>query len=248
MEKQLEEIRDQQKESWNRSSAGWKRWDDMMVDFLRPMADEMIRLLEPSGNDMILDVAAGTGEPGLTIAKMLTGGKVISTDLAEAMLDVAREHAVQRGINNFETRICDVSALPFDDNTFDSVSCRFGFMFFPDMLLAAKEMVRVLKPGGKIAAAVWLGPEKNFWFTGAMGVAHKHFQIPKPPAGAPSIFRCAVPGMMKDLFTQAGIKNVSEKEVAGTLRCSSAELYWNFTSECVGPPHASIFITMSSIS
>ena len=69
------------------------------------------------------------------------------------MLEVARENASRRGIKNLEIIASDVSELPFADNSFDSISCRLGFMFFPDMSNAAKEMVRVLKPGGRIATA-----------------------------------------------------------------------------------------------
>lgn len=70
------------------------------------------------------------------------------------MLVVARENAVRRGIANIEIVACDVSELPFSDNTFNALSCRFGFMFFSDMQMAAKEMVRVLKPGGRLATSV----------------------------------------------------------------------------------------------
>ncbi|MCW8805615.1 MAG: hypothetical protein OQK56_04065, partial [Ignavibacteriaceae bacterium] len=85
MEQQLEEIREQQKASWNKFSPGWKKWDDLTMDFLKPMGDEIIRLLKPKNNEVILDVAGGTGEPGLTIASMLKDGKVSITDLAENM-------------------------------------------------------------------------------------------------------------------------------------------------------------------
>src|SRR6185295_5508872 len=109
METQLEQIRDQQKESWNKFSPGWKKWDDLTMDFLKPMGEEIIRLIKPKGNEVILDVAAGTGEPGLTIATMLTGGKVVITDLAEDMLAIASEKAERRGLKNIETMACDVS-------------------------------------------------------------------------------------------------------------------------------------------
>ena len=138
MESQLEQIREQQKETWNKFSSGWKKWDDLTMDFLKPMGDEIIRLLKPKDDDVVLDVAAGTGEPGLTIATMLRNGKVISTDLAEGMLEVARENAAKRGIKNFETKACDVCELPFADNTFDAISCRFGFMFFPRYVACSK--------------------------------------------------------------------------------------------------------------
>lgn len=235
MEHQLEEIRDQQKASWNKFSGGWKKWDDKMMDFMKPMCNEIIRLLEPKDNDIVLDVAAGTGEPGLTIAAMLNGGKVIITDLAEEMLKVAQEKATQKGIKNIETRVCDVSALPFDDATFDAISCRFGFMFFPDMALAVSEMVRVLKPGGRIAVIVWNGPEKNFWVTAMGGTINKNMQIPPPAPGAPGMFRCAKPGLMQDIFRQAGLKNTFEKEVNGLLKCENTDTYWNMMNDVAAP-------------
>lgn len=235
MEAQLEQIREQQKETWNKFSPGWKKWDELTMDFLKPMGDEIIRLLKPKDDDVVLDVAAGTGEPGLTIAAMLKSGKVISTDLAESMLELTRENAAKRGIKNFETRVCDVCELPFADNTFDAVSCRFGFMFFPDMLLASKEMVRVLKPGGRIATSVWNVPEKNFWVTAIISTINKNMQLPPPPQGAPGMFRCANSGFIADLFMQAGLKNISEIEVSGELNSGTTDVYWNMMTE-VGAP------------
>lgn len=235
MEQQLEEIREQQKAAWNKFSPGWKKWDDLTMDFLKPTGDEIIRLINPKGADVVLDIAAGTGEPGLTIATMLKGGKVIITDLSEDMLEIARENAMNRGIKNIETRACDVCELPFADNTFDAISCRFGFMFFPDMLLAAKEMVRVLKPGGRIATSVWNVPEKNFWVTAIMGTINKNMELPAPPPGSPGMFRCAKDGFISDLFLQAGLKNISQKEIAGKMNAKTTDVYWNMMTE-VGAP------------
>src|SRR6187551_1741586 len=136
MEQELEQIREQQKASWNKFSPGWKKWDDLMMDFLQPMGNEIIKSLHLKSDDTVLDIAAGTGEPGLTIATLVKNGKVVITDLAEDMLEIARENAAHRGITNIETIACDVCELPFPDNSFDAISCRFGFMFFPDMHLA----------------------------------------------------------------------------------------------------------------
>jgi len=235
MEQQLEQIREQQKASWNKFSSGWKKWDDLTMDFLKPMGTEIIKQLNLKSNDVVLDVAAGTGEPGLTIATALPEGKVIITDLAEDMLEIARENAMLRGIKNIETVACDVCELPFPDNTFDAISCRFGFMFFPDMLLAAKEMARVLKPGGRIATSVWNVPEKNFWVTAIMGTINRNMELSGPPPGAPGMFRCAQDGFMADLFQQAGLKNISQKEVSGKLNSKTTDTYWNMMTE-VGAP------------
>lgn len=240
MEAQLIQIRDQQKEVWNRFSPGWKKWDDLTMDFLKPMGDAIVQLLKPGDTDFVLDVASGTGEPGLTIASMLSGGKVIAIDLAEGMLDVAREKAKGRGIKNYETLTCDVTNLPFMDNSFDAISCRFGFMFFPDMLLATKEMVRVLKPGGRIAVTVWNEPEKNFWATSVLGIVNKNMKIAPPPQGTPGLFRCAKSGMIPDLFKQAGLRNIGETEVTGKLSPGNRKIYWNFMTEVVAPVVAAL--------
>ena len=235
MELQFQEISNQQKASWNKFSPGWKKWDNLMMDFLKPMGDEIIRLISPKEEDMVLDIAAGTGEPGLTIGTLVKNGKVVITDLSPDMLEIAKENAARKGIKNIETHACDVCELPFPDNTFDSISCRFGFMFFPDMLLAIKEMTRVLKPGGRIASTVWSGAEKNFWVTAIGGTINRNMQIPPSPPEAPGMFRCAQNGLILNLYKEAGLMNTSEMEVNGQLKCGTTDVYWNMMTEIAAP-------------
>lgn len=235
MEQQLQQISDKQKASWNQFSSGWKKWDAEVLDFMKPIANEMIDLLKPKGAEIILEVAGGTGEPGFSIASMLDGGKVVITDLSEEMLNVAREKVTKSGITNVEFQASDVSELPFDDNTFDGVSCRMGFMFFPDMLLAAKEIHRVLRPGGRFVTAVWSGAEKNFWVTAIGGTINKNMQLSPTPPEAPGMFRCAKSGLMIDIFKQAGFKNISESELTSELKCGTATAYWTMMTEIAAP-------------
>lgn len=240
METQHIQIRDQQREVWNRFSPGWKKWDDLTMEFLKPMAHAIIHRIRPKDTDIVLDVASGTGEPGLTIATMLNGGKVVAIDLAEGMLEVALENANRRGIKNYEAITCDVSDLSFPDNSFDAISCRFGFMFFPDMLLAAREMVRVLRPGGRIAVTVWNEPEKNFWATSILNIVNNNMKVAPSPQGAPGLFRCAKSGLIPELFKQAGLKNIEETEVMGKLTPGNRKIYWNFMTEVVAPVVAAL--------
>lgn len=240
MLQQLEQIRDQQKETWNKFSTGWKNWDHFVMHFLKPMGDEIIAEIKPKPGESILDIASGTGEPGLTIATLIGNGKVIITDIADKMLDVAREHIAEHRITNAETMVCDACELPFADNSFDAISCRMGFMFFPDMELAAKEMVRVLKPGGRISTSVWNVPERNPWVTIMMSIINRQLQIAAPPPGMPGMFRCAKPGLIADLFSSAGLHNVTERAVDGELQFDSPEMFWNFHTEVAAPVVAAL--------
>jgi len=235
MEPHLEKLREVQKEAWNKSSGGWKKWDDINMKFLEPMSDEMIRMLSLKEDDTVLDVARGTGEPGLTIASILKTGKVTGTDLSENMLAVAEENARKRSIKNFETSCCDVSALPFADNTFTAITCRLGFNLFPDMNLALSEMVRVLKPGCRIVASVWNVPEKNPWVSTSMQTMITMLQLTPPAPGAPGIYRCSQPGLMAELFANGGLKNIQQREIEGKLQFENSATYWSFITEVASP-------------
>jgi SAM-dependent methyltransferase len=153
-----DEIRDVQRVTWAGLSAGWEKWDSVIMDQLGPVGAAMIGRLGIAGDQQHLDIAAGTGEPGLTVARLAPGGHVVLTDLAAEMLDIATRRADAQGITNFETTVCSADDLPFGDAAFDSISVRFGYMFFPDLAKATAEFARVLKPGGRLCSSVWAGP------------------------------------------------------------------------------------------
>lgn len=226
MEVQVNNIQQQQKESWDKFSPGWKKWDDLVMDFLNPMGEEIIRSLKLKKKDVVLDVASGTGEPGLTISSVVSDGKVVMTDLSEGMLSVARAKAIKNGVSNCEFYNCNACELPFEDGCFDAVSCRLGFMFVPETHKAAKEIVRVLKPGGRASITVWGAPEKNFWVTCIMDAIQKYIPVTPPPPGAPGMFRCADSGRMISLLEHVGLKDVGHTEITGKVDYGSHDTYW----------------------
>lgn len=193
----------------------------------------MIERLVIAEDQQHLDIATGTGEPGLTIARLSPKGRVVLTDLAPEMLDVAVRRAEARGVTNVETRVCSADDLPFGDATFDSVSVRFGYMFFPDAAAATKELTRVLKPGGRICSSVWVRPEDNPWTTILVLAVAAEVVVAPPDPDAPNMFRCAAPGHVSILYEAAGLADVDEWDVDVELVTSSPAECWQVMSEHV---------------
>jgi ubiquinone/menaquinone biosynthesis C-methylase UbiE len=226
MNEQLQTISDEQKKTWDKASHSWKKWNEFTMNFLKPMSDAIIKALSIKNNDVVLDIASGTGEPAFSIAAIAKNGAVYATDLSEEMLSIARNYADERDINNIEFKVADVSNLPFKNNFFDKISCRMGFMFFPDMQLAANEMFRVCRDAGKVAICVWDSPENNDWSTTLTKVLSNHIDIPQPSLDEPGMFRCVKPGLVKKIFENAGFKNAKEETVSGNVDFGTAENYW----------------------
>jgi SAM-dependent methyltransferase len=230
-----DEVRAQQRQAWDGASTGWEHWDPVVMAMLAPARDEMVRLLAPSVTSTHLDVATGTGEPGLTIAGIAREGHVVLTDLAPRMLAAARRAADACGLTNVEVREASADALPFDDDTFDSVTCRFGLMFVPDVTATVRELVRVLRPGGRVCVAVWAEPAKNPWVTVPMGAIGSEIPMPPPAPDGPGIFRCAAPGAISSVFSALGLKQVTETEVGVVQATDSTDDHWAMTNEVSAP-------------
>lgn len=228
-----DEIRDDQRATWAELSAGWEKWDSIIMDQLGPVGATMIEHLDITEDHQHLDIAAGTGEPGLSIASLSPKGRVVMTDLAAEMLDIAMRRARAQGIANIETRVCSADELPFDSDTFDGVSVRFGYMFFPDVTKATAEFARVLRPGGRLCSAVWVRPEENPWTTIAMQAIATEATVAPPDPDGPNMYRCAAPGYVSALYEGAGLRDVDEWDVEVELVTRSPQQYWEMISEHV---------------
>jgi len=228
-----DEIRDSQRAAWAGLSAGWAKWDSIIRDQLGPVGAAIIEALGITADQQHLDIATGTGEPGLSIARQAPRGRVVLTDLAPEMLEIAARRARAQGARNVETKVCSADDLPFDDATFDSVSVRFGYMFLPDVRKATAEFVRVLKPAGRVCASVWVKPAENPWTTIAMEAIATEAALPSPDPDGPNMYRCAAPGLVSALYEGAGLHDVTEWDVGVDLVTRSPAEYWDMISEHV---------------
>ncbi|MBD8057799.1 class I SAM-dependent methyltransferase [Cellulomonas sp. JH27-2] len=229
-----DEIRDAQRAAWGERAAAWEKWSDVITGQLAPVGAAMIDALDLATRQH-LDVASGTGEPGLTIAAQIPAAHVVLTDLSAPMLAVAARRAAAAGITNVTTVVASADDLPFADETFDGVSVRLGLMFFPDLTAATAELVRVLRPGGRLCAAVWVEPDRNPWVSIPAGAVAA--EIPPPPVDPDglSMFRCSAPGFVRDLFEGAGLVDVAERDVDVELVTASPDEFWETISEHVAP-------------
>jgi SAM-dependent methyltransferase len=235
-----DDIRVTQRAAWARLSASWEKWDSVIMDQLGPVGTAMIECLDIADGQQHLDIAAGTGEPGLSIAKLAPKGRVVLADLVAEMLGVAARRARAQGLSNIDTTVCSADELPFEDATFDSVSVRFGYMFFPDVAKATTEFARVLKPGGRLCSSVWVKPEENPWTTIVMqAIATEVVVVPPDPDG-PNMFLCAAPGHVSALYEGAGLQHIAEWEVAVELVTRSPDEYWEMISEHVSLASATL--------
>lgn len=181
----------------------------------------------------VLDVACGSGEPGLTLADVVgLRGSVTCTDIISEMVASTEQAAARRGLTNMKFRQCAADTLPFGDNIFDATVCRLGVMFFPDPLAGLREMLRVTKVGRRIALAVWQNSELNPFFHIVTDVLSRYVPSAPDDPQAPGAFRFAEPGSLPNILEHAGATDVGERalEFRITARMSPDE-FWTVRSE-----------------
>jgi SAM-dependent methyltransferase len=128
-----------------------------------------------------------------------------------------------------------VELLPFADESFDVVTCRFGVMFFPDQLRAFRECLRVLKRGGRVAFVVWGRRDQPFLGT-TVGILSKYVEVPPPDPDAPHAFMFGERGLLKSRLEAAGFAQVSEEVRMITGRwLGPPEQYWQQFTEVAAP-------------
>jgi ubiquinone/menaquinone biosynthesis C-methylase UbiE len=142
-----------QRYGWDKASAYYEQyWRHQ----LRPAQRRLLDLAALRPGERVVDVACGTGLVTLpSLAAVTPDGAVIGTDISERMVQRAREVAQAEGHAHAEFVRMDAEALELPDESFDAALCGLGLMYVPDPLASVKEMYRVLRPGGRIALAVW---------------------------------------------------------------------------------------------
>jgi len=234
----IEQFRQQLKNDWTRDEtvAAWRKWHKEIAAFTRGATEALLNDANIQPGQSVLDLASGVGDPALTIAsKVGPSGHVTATDVGPGMMSLAAELAAQQNLHNIQFQEAAAESLPFPDASFDTVTCGFGAMFFPDLQRALRECRRVLKPGGKVVFIVWGVREQPFTST-TVGVLLKYVQPPEPDPDAPSMFMFGVRGRFEAALKEADFQNVKEQPLSVPARWAlSVEEYWTQFTEVAAP-------------
>jgi SAM-dependent methyltransferase len=223
-------------ETWGEMASGWQARHDWLVDITGPVTEWVVTTADPQPGQVWLDVAAGPGDLGFQLAERVgADGRVLSTDFAPAMLDVARGFGAARGLTNVEYRVIDAERMELADDSVDGVACRFGFMLMADPGAALGESRRVLRSGGTLTFAVWAPPDRNLWAAVPAMTLVQRGHMPPPEPGGPSMFAMADPNRIGELVTGAGFDEPTVEEIAFDFRYSDFDDVWDALVRLAGP-------------
>jgi len=200
-----DEYRRTSLDSWQAMASGWERRREEIERVTLPVSEWMVQALDPQPGDTVLELAAGPGGTGFAAATTLgEQGGLISSDFSSEMVEVARRRATELGLANVEHRVIDAEEISLEDDSVDGVLCRFGFMLMPDPAAALAETRRVLRPGGRLALAVWSTAAENPWVAIAGRILAERGLSPPPEPGAPGMFVLADVAGLRQLLQGAG--------------------------------------------
>lgn len=203
-----------------------------------PWAPLLVEQAALRAGQRVLDVACGTGVV-TRLAALHTGptGNVVGVDLNPGMIAAARALPASEGAAPIAWREGDAAALGFVDASFDAVLCQLGLQYFTDRPRAAREMARVLAPGGRLATLVWRALDHSPGFVALAGALERHVGAAAAAVmRAPFAFGDATDGLHA-LLTQAGFRTIHVRFDVHMVRFASVRAFVLY--QVAGSPLAS---------
>jgi ubiquinone/menaquinone biosynthesis C-methylase UbiE len=214
-------------EMWEQAAAGWGRQQAVWGEQSAPVAEWLVEAIEPRPGMRVLDLAAGTGEVGfIALPRIQPGGTLICSDQAEGMVEVARRRAESAGLEGVEFRVLDGEWIDLELASVDAVLCRWGYMLMADPAAALRETRRVLRPGGRVALAVWDRRDRNPWSTIPTEVLVS-FGLAEPPnPDEPGPYSMSDPELVRSMLEDAGFGEIRIEALDVPRTAPSFDAWW----------------------
>lgn len=224
---------------WEQAAEAWYRWGPAIESWLGAATEQMLDDVRLTAGSRVLDVAAGAGGQTLAAARRVgPTGHVCATDISPAILEYAAKMAADAGLDTVSTLEADgedLSALPAGG--FDAAISRVGLIYFPDQHRALTEIVRTLRPGGRLSSVVYSTPDRNGFFAQPVGIIRRIANLPAPAPGMPGPFSLGAPGVADAAYTAAGLVDVTVTTVPSPVRMASAADCLHFEQDSFGALH-----------
>ena len=223
----MTDAREEMLDRWEGVAGGWKATRARFQRVAMPVSQWMVEAIHPQPGHRVLELAAGLGDTGLLAAELVQpGGSVIISDGAEGMVQAAREHAAEVGAANVEVRQMQAEWIDLPAASVDAVLCRFAYMLLVDPEAALRETRRVLKPGGRVALAVWDELDRNPWVA-VMRRAQEELGLAEPPRpNEPGQFSLSSPDSVQALLDATGFYDVEVEGIDVAFEAASLDEWW----------------------
>jgi ubiquinone/menaquinone biosynthesis C-methylase UbiE len=209
-----------------------ERWNSAAANWNSALTQALLDSANLPQSCLVVDVAAGSGDPALSIIRRLREGRVIAIDSSRPALLLAKRQGDDLGLGSRLRLVqADAHKLPISNSSVDRITCRCGIMFFADIETALAEMFRVLKPGGRAAFLAWGQLEQPF-FESTIGIVLRLVPGIKMPESARTMFRFAPRGSIGDALRRAGFRHIEERHVTlPRIWAGSPQDLWQYFQE-----------------
>jgi enediyne biosynthesis protein CalE5 len=233
---EVDQFREQLHGMWAGVAESWGEHAEYVDARSASITRKMLELSAPRPGERVLELACGAGGLGFAAAPLVApGGEVVLSDVVPEMTSIAAARAETRGLSNVRTCVLDLEQIEQPDHSYDVVLCREGLMFAAEPARAAREIVRVLRPGGRVALAVWGPRARNPWLGILLDAVSAQLGAPIPPPGIPGPFSLDDAREVGALLSDAGLDDVVVSEIAAPMHAGSFDEWWTRTSSLAGP-------------